>query len=68
MEIKKPKLIPIKDVLPGVVFTYQTEVFYKLDGCDPKYNVLRFKIKRIDHLADHVEVQVHNHAELRVEG
>jgi hypothetical protein len=64
MKIKGPKLIRVDAVTPGKVFSYQGEQFYKLDGQDLKYNVVRFKMARLDHLDGALEVTVHPNAEL----
>ena len=66
MKIKQAKLTKLESIPPGTVFSYQGEQFYKLDGQDPKYNVVRFSINRLDHLVGHLEVHVHPDAELTI--
>jgi len=68
MKINKPKTMRVDTVPAGKVFTYKNEVYYKLDGCNPEYNVVRFDVARIHNLANSTEVMVHKQAELRVEG
>ncbi len=68
MKIIKPKTMRVDRVPAGKVFTYKSDLYYKLDGQDPKYNVVKLQIHRLDNLAGSTTVMVHENAELRVQG